>query len=134
MTVEQWEKWVLDGWMEAHQDVLASHPLLDRSRLGHSCDRHGAGLGIVRAGGAFEKAWTSLDPMAQKFRRALKSRRPEAWSASQKAQKPHAGWSASDRWANWHVLAGDEVNAWNEAWMAEPEVLTTSVWLHRPQT
>jgi hypothetical protein len=137
MTVEQWEKWVLDGWMEAHQDVLASHhaALIEATAAIRATGMELASE-LSGAGGAFEKgvdkAWTQW---LKKFRRALKSQKPEAWSASQQAQGAlMRDGVPQDRWANWHVLAGEEVNAWNEAWMAEPEVLTTSVWLHRPQT
>ena len=137
MTVEQWEKWVLDGWMEAHQDVLASnHAALIEATAAIRATGMELASELSGAGGAFEKgvdkAWTQW---LKKFRRALKSQQPEAWSAFQKAQGALMREGVpQDRWANWHVLAGEEVNAWNEAWMAEPEVLTTSVWLHRPQT
>ncbi|HAI01518.1 MAG TPA: hypothetical protein DCL98_08425 [Flavobacteriales bacterium] len=137
MTVEQWEKWVLDGWMEAHQDVLASrYAALTEATSAIRAEGMELASELSGAGGAFEKgvdkAWTQW---LKKFRRALKSQRPEAWSASQKAQSALMREGVpQDRWANWHVLAGGEVNAWNEAWMAEPEVLTTSVWLHRPET
>ncbi len=137
MTVEQWEKWVLDGWMETHQDVLASHhaALIEATAAIRATGMELASE-LSGAGGAFEKgvdkAWTQW---LKKFRRALKSQQPEAWSAFQKAQGALMREGVpQDRWANWQVLAGEEVNAWNEAWMAEPEVLTTSVWLHRPQT
>ena len=64
----------------------------------------------------------------------MKAKRPDAWGMSQRAQKTIMREGVpQDRWANWHVLAGEEVDAWNEAWMAEPEVLTTSVWLDRPK-
>ena len=137
MTVEQWEKWVLDGWMEAHQDVLASHhAALTEATSAIRATGMELASELSGAGGAFEKgvdkAWTQW---LKKFRRALKSKRTEAWAASQKAQNTLMREGVpQDRWANWHVLAGEEVDAWNEAWMAEPEVLTTSVWLHRPQT
>lgn len=137
MTAEQWEKWVLDGWMEAHRDVLASHHAA-LTEVTSSIRVTGMELApeLSGAGGAFEKgvdkAWTQW---LKKFRRALKSKRSEAWDARQKAQDILMREGVpQDRWANWHVLAGEDVNAWNEAWMAEPEVLTTSVWLHRPQT
>lgn len=137
MTAEQWEKWVLDGWMEAHHDVLAPHHAA-LTEAASAIRATGMDLApeLSGAGGAFErgvdKAWTQW---LKKFRRALKSKRAEAWTASQKAQGGlmREG-MPQDRWANWHVLAGAEVDAWNKAWMAEPEVLTTSVWLHRPQT
>lgn len=137
MTVEQWEKWVLDGWMEEHQNLLASH----RTTLAEATSairETGTAFApeLAGAGGAFEKgvdkAWTQW---LKKFRRALKAKRAEAWSASQAAQKTLMREGVpQDRWSNWHVLAGEEVGAWNEAWMAEPEVLTTSVWLHQPKT
>ena len=123
--------------MEAHQHVLASHhAALTEATAAIRATGMELASELSGAGGAFEKgvdkAWTQW---LKKFRRALKSRRPEAWSASQKAQSALMREGVpQDRWANWHVLAGEEVNAWNEAWMAEPEVLTTSVWLHRPQT
>ena len=137
MTVEQWEKWVLDGWMEAHQEVLASHhAALTEAASAIRATGMELASELSGAGGAFEKgvdkAWVQW---LKKFRRALKSTRSEAWDASHEAQKALMREGIpQDRWANWHVLAGEEVKAWGEAWMAEPEVLTTSVWLHRPQT
>ena len=86
MTVEQWEKWVLDGWMEAHQDVLASHhAALTEAASAIRATGMELASELSGAGGAFEKgvdkAWTQW---LKKFRRALKSQRPEAWSASQR--------------------------------------------------
>ena len=137
MTVEQWEKWVLDDWMKAHRDVLASHhAALTEATSAIRTTGMELAAELSGAGGAFEKgvdkAWAQW---LKKFRRALKSKRPEAWRASQKAQNMLMREGVpQDRWANWHVLAGEEVSAWNGAWMAEPEVLTTSVLLHHPQT
>ena len=130
MTVEQWEKWVLAGWK--HQDVLARTTPPDRSCLGHSCNRHGAGHGIVRAGGAFagvDKAWTQW---LKKFRRALKSRRKEAWVLLRRRRTPSCGMECLRTGGPTGMCSQGTRWCVGEAWMAEPEVLTTSVWLHPP--
>ncbi len=136
MTSEQWEKWVLDGWMEEHKDLLESHHA-SLTKVTSAIRATGMEFApeLSGSGGAFEKGVDKVwGQWLKKFRRAMKAKRPDAWGMSQRAQKTMMREGVpQDRWANWHVLAGEEVDAWNEAWMAEPEVLTTSVWLDRPK-
>ena len=97
MTVEQWEKWVLDGWMEAHQDVLASHhAALTEAASAIRATGMELASELSGAGGAFEKgvdkAWTQW---LKKFRRALKSGDRKHGVPLRRRRNPHAGRSAS---------------------------------------
>ena len=101
--VEQWSKEDMDGTLDGPS-------------------------GALRA--ATTKAWNQWKA---KLRKSLKGTRSQEWTAARRAcaslvreGKPQ------DRWANWHVLAGEHHDRWRQEWLEEECGLAAQVWCFSP--
>ena len=128
---EAWDQHVLDRWMEEWADPIRN---LNEAMEAWKHASSQLALAVAKNSDGFTGAMqASIDKTRKqwmkKLRRSLKQSRPEDWSRAQKALSSmiRAG-KPQDRWANWHVLGGDQVEEWTKAWL-NPEVgLKASVW------
>ncbi|HBS20546.1 MAG TPA: hypothetical protein DEA66_06840, partial [Flavobacteriales bacterium] len=76
---------------------------------------------------ATAKAWKQW--MA-KLRKHLKGSRAQAWASARRGCESlvRAG-VPQDRWANWHVLAQGQAEAWKAQWLSKTDSLETVVWV-----
>ena len=134
MHEEDWDRWVLDGWMAGHAQALQGWEV----ELGSTMAKAGEWATnlspeLKGASGAMsqslDKAWQQWK---KKVRKSLKNQRHQAWSASRAA---HASLMRrgmpQDRWANWHVLAATQGghDAWKKAWLAHSEDPAARLWI-----
>lgn len=134
---EEWDRWVLDRWVEPFQTQVAE--LMEmRDTWAARVQRVGREVSptLEGASGALAAAaGKSLEQWFKKMRRALKSQRQEEWEAARRAcgslmQKG----MPQDRWAHWHVLAGSDrrLADWNKAWLNAEGGLEARVWVFEP--
>lgn len=129
---EQWDRWVLDRWLaEWGQEAEAHHRALHdwNKRVQTwatevSPELKGA-VGALEA--STQKAWKQW---MGKLRKSLKAARAKEWAAARSgcASLMRQG-MPQDRWANWHILAGSAVGAWQAQWLAETKDLRMAVWV-----
>ncbi|MGB1577916.1 MAG: bacillithiol biosynthesis protein BshC [Flavobacteriales bacterium] len=134
---EEWDKWVLDRWMEPFQTQLAE---LIRMRDSWTAQVQLVGREVSptldgASGALSAAAGKSLDQWLKKMRRALKSERQEEWDAARRACGTLMRKGVpQDRWAHWHVLAGSDrrLADWNKAWLNAEGGLEARVWVFEP--
>lgn len=133
---EAWDRWVLDRWVDALGEAVPQH----ESRLSDwhdaleqwSKEDMGGTLdgpsGALRA--ATTKAWNQWKA---KLRKSLKGTRSQEWTAARRACASLVrGGKPQDRWANWHVLAGENHDRWRQEWLKEECGLAAQVWCFSP--
>lgn len=129
---EEWDRWVLDGWMaewgqeaEAHQRDLQDWNKRVQSWAAEVSPELRGAVGALEA--STHKAWKQW---MGKMRKSLKASRAKEWTAARLgcASLMRKG-SPQDRWANWHVLAGNAAGAWQAEWLSETKDLRTAVWV-----
>lgn len=134
MHQEDWDRWVLDGWMATHAKVLHGW----EAELASTIDMAGdwatdLSPELQGASGALSqsmnKAWQQWK---KKVRKSLKSKRHQEWVVARDAHASlmHKG-MPQDRWANWHVLASKSGGhaAWKKAWLAPSEDVAARLWI-----
>lgn len=134
MHEEDWDRWVLDGWMAGHAQALQGW----EAELGSTMAKAGEWATnlspeLKGASGAMsqslDKAWQQWK---KKARKSLKNQRHQEWAVSRAA---HASLMRrgmpQDRWANWHVLAATQGghDAWKKAWLAHSEDPAARLWI-----
>jgi uncharacterized protein YllA (UPF0747 family) len=134
---EEWDRWVLDQWIQPFQARLDE---LIKARDVWNAQVQFVGREVSPtlegASGALAAAVSkSTGQWMKKLRRALKSERQEEWEAARRAcgTLMRKG-IPQDRWAHWHVLAGTDrrLAEWNEAWLDVECGLEARVWVFEP--
>lgn len=129
---EAWDRWVLDKWMAPLEGDLTRHEAMliqwhrDVQTWANDIAPELQGpSGAMEA--AMAKAWRQWNA---KVRKAIKGRRSREWAAARLACESLVRQGLpQDRWANWHVLAGDRAGAWKAAWLSEETTLKAVIWV-----
>ena len=79
---------------------------------------------------ATAKAWKQW---MSKLRKSLKGSKAKEWKAARRACASLVRKGApQDRWANWHLLAGDNCDAWTQTWLEPEGGFEARVWRFGP--
>ena len=136
MHAQDWDRWVLDRWLEELGPELNRQEAELRQWQERQLEwvRHEAPEleGPTAAfTAATDKAWGQW---MTKMRRALKGTRAKEWA---RAQQAHASLvrdgKPQDRWASWHVLSGGDWGRWNQMWLDGEEGVEALVWAFVPR-
>lgn len=136
MHAQDWDRWVLDRWLEELGPELNRQETELRQWQEHQLEWVLQEVPVLEGPtaaftAATNKAWGQW---MTKMRRALKGTRAKEWA---RAQKAHASLvrdgKPQDRWASWHVLSGGDWSRWNQAWLDGGEGVEALVWSFVPQ-
>ena len=136
MHAQDWDRWVLDRWLEELGPELESQQMELRQWQARQLEwvlKEAPVLEVPTAAftAATNKAWGQW---MTKVRRALKGTRAKEWA---RARQAHASLirdgKPQDRWANWHVLSGGNWAGWNQAWLERGVGVEAVVWSFVPQ-
>ena len=135
MTNEEWDRWVLDRWVDALGDEVRQHQSnleawnvnLQRWAAGMSPELKGPAGALEAATAKAWKQWMS------KLRKSLKGSKAKEWQAARRACVSLVRKGApQDRWANWHLLSGDDCDAWVQTWLEPEGGFEARVWCFGP--
>ena len=136
MHAQDWDRWVLDRWLEGLGPELNRQEMELRQWQENQLEwvrQEAPELEGPTAAftAATNKAWGQW---MTKLRRALKGTRAKEWSRAQRAHASlvRAG-KPQDRWASWHVLSGGDWGHWNQAWLEGGEGVEAVVWSFVPR-
>lgn len=136
MHPQDWDRWVLDRWLEElgpelNRQEMELRRWQERQLEWVRQEAHELEGPTAAFTAATNKAWGQW---MTKVRRALKGRRAKEWA---RAQQAHASLmregKPQDRWASWHVLSGGDWSRWNEAWLHGGAGVEALVWSFVPQ-
>ena len=133
---EAWDRWVLDRWVEALGEAVPQHEsrLLDWHDAVEQWSKEGMGGTLDGPSGALRAATTKAwNQWKAKLRKSLKGARSQEWTTARSACASLVrGGKPQDRWANWHVLAGEHHERWRQEWLEEECGLAAQVWCFSP--
>ena len=129
---EAWDRWVLDKWMsewgegaQRQEEALVEwNRNLQAWASDISPELKGPAGALEAATAKVWKQWMA------KLRKHLKGSRAQAWASARRGCESlvRAG-VPQDRWANWHVLAQGQAEAWKAQWLSKTDALETVVWV-----